>query len=194
MKPIFFRSGGEFRGWLEKHHSQASELLLGFNKTSSGKGGITYKQALDEALCFGWIDGVRTNVDADRYTIRFTPRKARSHWSRINIKRAAELKAERLMHAAGLDAYQRRDENKTINYSYEMHAATLGPEYEKRFKANKNAWAYFTSQAPYYQRWAKFWVMNAKKEETREKRMDSLIADSAAGRRLAASQPSRKTQ
>jgi uncharacterized protein YdeI (YjbR/CyaY-like superfamily) len=193
-KPVFFKSGAEFRAWLEKHHAKTSELLLGFHKTSSGKGGITYKQALDGALCYGWIDGVRTNYDAESYTIRFTPRKARSHWSRINIARAAELKAAGLLHSAGLDAYERRDENKTINYSYEMHAATLGLEYEQRFKAKKNAWAYFTSQAPSYQRWAKFWVMNAKKEETRERRLDLLIADSAAGRRLAASQPGRKTQ
>src|SRR6476660_3313186 len=134
-KPTFFKSGAEFRVWLDKHHAQTSELLLGFHKTSSRKGGISYKQALDEALCYGWIDGVRTNYDAESYTIRFTPRKARSHWSRINIKRAAELKAARLMQAAGLAAYEKRDESKTINYSYELQAATLTPAYEKRFKA-----------------------------------------------------------
>jgi uncharacterized protein YdeI (YjbR/CyaY-like superfamily) len=191
-KPTFFKSGNEFRAWLEEHHLHASELLLGFHKTSSGKGGITYKQALDEALCYGWIDGVRTNFNPESYTIRFTPRKAKSHWSRVNITRAAELKAAGLLHAAGLAAYEKRDENKTINYSYEMQAATLGPAYEKRFKANKNAWAYFTAQAPSYQRLAKFWVMNAKKEETRDKRLELLITDSAGGRRLAASTPGKK--
>jgi len=193
-KPVFFKSGEEFRAWLAKHHARTTELLLGFRKVSSGKGGITYKQALDEALCYGWIDGVRTNYDAESYTIRFTPRKTKSHWSRVNITRAGELKAAGLMHAAGLDAYERRDENKTINYSYEMQAASLGPAYEKRFKATKNAWAYFASQAPSYQRLAKFWVMNAKKEETREKRLELLIADSAAGRRFAASMPGKKNR
>jgi len=191
-KPTFFKSGIVFRRWLDKHHAKISELLLGFYKTSSGSGGITYKQALDEALCYGWIDGVRTNYDAESYTIRFTPRKAKSHWSRVNIKRAAELQATGLMHAAGVDAYKRRDESKTINYSYELSAATLTPAYEKRFKANKHAWTYFTSQAPSYQRLAKFWVMNAKKEETRDKRFELLIADSAAGRRLAASTPGKQ--
>ena len=194
MKPTFFKSGAAFRKWLDRHHAKTSALLLGFYKTSSGNGGITYKQALDEALCYGWIDGVRTNYGPESYTIRFTPRKAKSHWSRINIARAAELKAADLMHAAGLAAYERRDENKTINYSYEMRAATLGPAYERRFKANKKAWAYFTSQAPSYQRWAKFWVMNAKKEETRDRRFELLFADSAASRRRAASAPGKKSR
>ena len=118
MKATFFKSPVEFRRWLDRHHSTKNELLLGFHKTSSGKPGISYKQALDEALCFGWIDGIRTNVDRDRYTIRFTPRKPKSHWSRINISRAAELATAGLMHAVGIDAYEKRDESKTINYSY----------------------------------------------------------------------------
>jgi uncharacterized protein YdeI (YjbR/CyaY-like superfamily) len=187
--PTFFKSGADFRRWLDKHHTTNNELLLGFYKTSSSKAGITYKEALDEALCYGWIDGVRTNFDRDRYTIRFTPRKPKSHWSRINIRRAAELHASGLMHAVGIDAYEKRDESKTINYSYEMRAASLGPAYEKRFKANAKAWDYFKSQAPSYQRHAKFWVTTAKKEETRDRRLDILIADSAAGRRLAAATP-----
>jgi uncharacterized protein YdeI (YjbR/CyaY-like superfamily) len=193
-KARFFRTAAAFHAWLERNYASESELVVGLYKKDSDRPSITYPEALDAALAYGWIDGIRRGVDAESYTIRFTPRKARSHWSRINIARAAELKAASLMHSAGLDAYERRDESKTINYSYEMHAATLGREYEKRFKANKNAWAYFTSQAPFYQRHAKFWVMNAKKEETREKRLDLLIADSAAGRRLAASQPGRKAR
>src|SRR5262245_13642112 len=193
-KPTFLKSGAEFRKWLEKHHAKDGELLLGFYKASWAKDGISYKQALDEALCYGWIDGLRTNYDPESYTIRFTPRKTKSHWSRINITRAAELQAAGLLHAAGLAAYERRDENKTINYSYEMRAAALGRTYEKRFKANKKAWAYFTSQAPSYQRQAKFWVMGAKKAETRDRRFELLIADSAAGRRLAASTPGRKNR
>jgi len=189
MKPTFFKAGAQFRAWLAKHHSRSDEVLVGFYKTGSGKGGITYKQALDEALCYGWIDGVRRNYTPDSYTIRFTPRKPRSHWSRSNIARAHELKAAGLMHEAGFAAFERRDEGKTINYSYELRAATLTPAYEKRFKANKGAWAFFASQAPSYQRQAKFFVMSAKKEETRVRRLEILIADSAAGRRLAIASP-----
>ena|SRR5262245_60649877 len=184
MKPTFFKAGPEFRRWLEKNHGKQSELLLGFFKTSSGKGGITHKEALDEALCFGWIDGVGKNLSADSYTIRFSPRRPGSHWSRINIKRAHELTAAGLMHDVGLAVFERRDEGKTINYSYELQAATLTPAFEKRFKANKPAWAFFTSQAPSYQRVAKFFVMSAKKEETRARRLEILIADSGAQRRL----------
>lgn len=189
MKPRFFARGAEFRAWLEKHHATDRELLLGFYKTATGKRGMTYKEALDEGLCFGWIDGVRTNFDADSYTIRFTPRKPRSHWSRINIQRAGELKAAGLMHQAGIDAYEKRDESRTINYSYEMRAASLGAAYEKRFKANAKAWAFFQSQAPSYQRHARFWVTTAKQEETRDRRLAILIADSAEGRRLAVATP-----
>src|SRR5262245_10184991 len=183
MKPTFFKSGKDFRAWLEKHHAN-EEFLLGFFKVSSGKGGITHKEALDEALCFGWIDGVGKNLGPDSYTIRFSPRRSGSHWSRINIKRAHELNAAGLMHDVGLAAFARRDEGKTINYSYELKAAKLTPAYEKRFKANKTAWAFFTSQAPSYQRVGKFFVMSAKKEETRARRLEILIRDSAALRRL----------
>jgi uncharacterized protein YdeI (YjbR/CyaY-like superfamily) len=191
-KPTFFKSGAQFRAWLEKHHSNATELLVGFHKIGSGKGGIGYQHALDEALCYGWIDGVRRSHSADSYAIRFTPRKSGSHWSKINITRAHELKAAGLMHDVGLAAFERRDEGKTINYSYELRAATLTPASEKRFKANRAAWAFFTSQAPSYQRHAKFFVMSAKKEETRVKRLEILIADSAAGRRLAITSPGGK--
>jgi uncharacterized protein YdeI (YjbR/CyaY-like superfamily) len=184
VKPRFFRSGEAFRAWLERHHSAREELLLGFHTTKSRKGGITYKAALDAALCYGWIDGVRTNYDADSYTIRFTPRKSKSHWSLVNIKRASELTSLGLMQSAGLEAFERRDEGRTINYSYELRAAQLTAAQEKRFKGNPKAWAFFTSQAPSYQRGARFFVTTAKKEETRERRLDILIADSAQGRRL----------
>ena len=190
VKPTFFKSAKEFRAWLEKHHAK-EELLLGFFKVSSGQGGITHKEALDEALCFGWIDGVGKNLTADSYTIRFSPRRAGSHWSRINIKRAHELKAAGLMHAAGVAAFERRDEGKTINYSYELRAASLTPAFEKRFRANRTAWAFFTSQAPSYQRVAKFFVMSAKKEETRDRRLEILIGDSAAQRRLSITRDSK---
>jgi uncharacterized protein YdeI (YjbR/CyaY-like superfamily) len=180
----FFKRGADFRKWLERHHRVRPELLLGFFSTKSGRGGLTYRQALDEALCFGWIDGRRTNLDAVSYTIRFTPRTAKSHWSRVNITRALELRTAGLMAPAGLEAFERRDEGRTIDYSYELNAAALGPAAEKAFRANRKAWTFFESQAPSYQRVAKFWVTSAKREETREKRLAVLIADSARGRRL----------
>jgi uncharacterized protein YdeI (YjbR/CyaY-like superfamily) len=183
MKPTFFRSAKEFRVWLDKHHAK-DELVLGFFKVSSGKGGITHKDALDEALCYGWIDGVVKNLTPDSYTIRFSPRRAGSHWSRINIKRAHELKAAGLMHSVGASAFERRDEDKTINYSYELREAKLTRAQEKRFKESKAAWTFFTAQAPSYQRHAKFYVNQPKQEETRGRRLDRLIADSAAGRRI----------
>jgi len=176
--------------WLEKHHAK-DELVLGFFKVSSGKSGITHKEALEEALCYGWIDGVLKNLGADSYTIRFSPRRSGSHWSRINIKRAHELKAAGLMHAAGLEAFERRDESRTINYSYELRAAKLTPAFEKRFKTNKTAWAFFSSQEPSYQRGAKFFVMSAKKEETKARRLEILISDSAAQRRLSITRASK---
>jgi uncharacterized protein YdeI (YjbR/CyaY-like superfamily) len=183
VKPTFFNSAREFRVWLAKHHAE-DELVLGFFKVASGKGGITHKEALDEALCYGWIDGVGKNLTIHSYSIRFSPRRSGSHWSRINIKRAHELKAAGLMHAVGLAAFERRDEGKTINYSYELRAAKLTPAFEKRFRSNKTAWVFFSSQAPSYQRGAKFFVMSAKKQETRARRLEILIRDSAAQRRL----------
>jgi uncharacterized protein YdeI (YjbR/CyaY-like superfamily) len=189
LKPRFFKSGSDFRTWLERHHSKRSELLVGLYKTASGRGGTTYKQALDQALCYGWIDGVRKNVDTNSYSIRFTPRKPKSHWSLVNIKRVSELKALGLMHRAGLEAFDRRDEARTINYSYELSAADLGPAYEKKFKTNPKAWAFFESQARSYRRVAKFFVMSAKKEETRDRRLALLIADSARGRRIGITTP-----
>jgi uncharacterized protein YdeI (YjbR/CyaY-like superfamily) len=191
MTPTFFKTGAEFRAWLSKHHATRGELLLGFYTISSRKGGVTHKEALDVALCFGWIDGVGRNLTPDSYTIRFSPRRSGSHWSRINIKRAHELKAAGLMHDAGMAAFERRDEGKTINYSYELRAAKLTPAFEKRFKGNNAAWAFFTSQASWYQRHAKFFVMSAKKEETRERRLEILIKDSAAERRLSITRTSK---
>ena len=139
-----------------------------------------------------FIDGVGRNLTPDSYTIRFSPRRSGSHWSRINIKRAHELKAAGLMHDAGMAAFERRDEGKTINCSYELRAAQLTPAFEKRFKANNAAWAFFAAQAPSYQRVSRFFVMSAKKEETREKRLEILIRDSAAERRLSITRASKK--
>lgn len=187
--PTFFGSGDEFRTWLERHGGTAAELLIGFHTVASGRAGITYQQALDHALCFGWIDGVRRNLDATSYTVRFSPRQSRSHWSRINLARVAELKKLGLMTAPGLAAFARRGAVRTIDYSYELKAAALTPAFERAFRAKPKAWAFFESQAPSYRRVAVFWVMSAKKEETRARRFAALVKDSAEGRRVGLASP-----
>ena len=182
--PRFFTSPAHLRRWLEKHHAAQTELWVGFYKVGSGKGGITYKQALDEALCFGWIDGVRKSLDADSYVQRFTPRTPRSNWSAVNIARVGELQAEGRMHAAGLAAFARRDPAAPGRYSFEREAAVFDRASEQRFRANNKAWEYFSSQATWYRRVATHWVTSAKREETRARRLERLIADSAKGRRF----------
>jgi uncharacterized protein YdeI (YjbR/CyaY-like superfamily) len=181
-EPRFFRSAEAFRRWLESHHGRQDELLVGFYKKDSGCGGITYPEALDEALCFGWIDGVRRRVDDVSYSIRFTPRRKRSIWSRVNLKRVEALEALGKMHAAGLAALARREPERTGVYSFEDRPRELDPAYEAEFKHHPEAWANFQARAPYYRRTAIFWVMSAKKEETRRRRLATLIQDSAKGR------------
>jgi uncharacterized protein YdeI (YjbR/CyaY-like superfamily) len=182
--PRFFRSADELRAWLEKAHDSASELWIGFFNQRSGQTGITYKEALDEALCFGWIDGVRKSVDEGRYMQRFTPRQARSIWSLVNIKRVGELKALGRMCAPGLAAFARRDEKRSRVYSFERANVRLSGALERPFRANAPAWAFFQSQPPGYRRIATWFVMSAKKDETRLKRLATLIALSEKGRRL----------
>lgn len=182
-KPTFVASQAEFRKWLEKNHDRVTELWVGLQKTGSSQPGLNYKQALDEALCFGWIDGVRKSIDDSRWTIRFTPRKPRSIWSAVNIKRVGELKKLGLMKPSGLAAFEGRDEKRMGLYSFEQAPHDLAPEYEKQFRANKKAWAFYESQAPWYRRTAQHWVMTAKKEETRLKRLAVLIESSAKGKR-----------
>ena len=182
---MFFKSPLEWRQWLKGHHANTQELLVGFYKKTSGKPSITWPEALDEALSFGWIDGVRKSLDADSYTIRFTPRKPRSIWSVVNIKRAKELIKKRLMRPAGLNAFQERVKEKSGLYSFEQKKKPkLDELYEKKLRVNKKAWTFFQTQAPSYQRKASWWVMSAKKEETRLKRLATLIEDSQHGRRL----------
>jgi uncharacterized protein YdeI (YjbR/CyaY-like superfamily) len=183
-RPTFFRSPAEFRRWLERHHAEAPELWVGFHKKGSGRPSITWPESVDEALCFGWIDGVRYRIDDTSYRIRFTPRKPRSVWSLVNVKRVAELKKLGRMAAAGLAAFAKADPKRSRIYSYERQNATLDAASEKRFRANKNAWAFFKAQAPSYQRLTTYWVVSAKREETRRRRLVALIAGSAAGRRL----------
>jgi uncharacterized protein YdeI (YjbR/CyaY-like superfamily) len=180
----FFKSSNEFRKWLAERHDKTSELWLGFYKKKSGKASLTYQQALDEALCFGWIDGVRKSHDEDSYIIRFSPRKAKSIWSRINIKRVEELKRLGRMKPPGIKAFESRDPRKSGIYSFENAERKLNPAYEKRFKAYPKAWAFFQAQPPGYKRTATFWVMSAKKEDTRLSRLARLVADSDNGVRL----------
>ena len=186
MKPTFFKSPAELRRWFEKHHDKTQELWVGFYKKSSGKPSITWPESVDEALCFGWIDGVRKSMDDISYTIRFTPRKPRSTWSAVNIKRAQELADLGRMQPAGLKAFQERTEDRSRIYSYEQRQTVqLDDQHGKKLRANKKAWAFFQSQPPWYQQAAKWWVMSAKKDETQLKRLDTLIEDSANGRTIA---------
>lgn len=185
MKPKFFATPAAFRKWLEQNHDKAQELWVGFHKKSTGKPSITWPEAVDQLLCFGWIDGIRKSVDDRSYTIRVTPRKPRSNWSAINIKRVNELTKMGLMHPAGLKAFQAHDPKKSGVYSFERRPQKLDAKYEKKFRTNKKAWAFFQAQPPWYQRTAGFWVVSAKKEETRLKRLATLIEDSAQGKTIA---------
>ncbi len=187
MELTFFVSAAEFRKWLKSHHATHTELLLGFysKRKGLGLGGITYAEALDEALCFGWIDGVRRNVDDVSYSIRFTPRKNGSIWSLINVKHVERLLAAKRMTVAGIKAFEARQAHKTGIYSFEQKKHALEPAQEKQFRANKNAWAFWETQPPGYKRISMHWVTSAKQEATRARRLAQLIADSEAGLRLA---------
>lgn len=183
--PIFFASPAEWRAWLEKYHADTQELWVGFFKRNSGRPSITWPEGVDGALCFGWIDGVRKSIDAVSYKIRFTPRKPRSVWSAINNRRAIELSKLGLMHSAGLAAFQKRDGDRSAIYAYEQRKiAKLPPAFEKKFRARPEAWKFFQSQSPWYQRTSTYWVISAKKEETRSKRLATLIDCSARKRNI----------
>jgi uncharacterized protein YdeI (YjbR/CyaY-like superfamily) len=177
--PIFFANPSEFQVWLEKNHDKASEIWVGFHKKGSGKSSITWQESVDEALCFGWIDSIRKSVSNTSYANRFTRRKTRSTWSAINIKRAKELIRLGRMQPAGLEAFEHRSDDRSAIYSYEQRqTAKLSRDFEKRFRVNRKAWNFFQAQAPWYRRVAAFWVLSAKREETRLKRFAMLIEDS----------------
>ena len=181
----YFKSSSEFRNWLEKNHSKKQELWVGFYKINTNLKSISYKEAVDQALCFGWIDGIKKKVDELSYTNRFTPRKSRSNWSNTNIKRVGELLKLGLMHPAGIKVFNQRDKEKIKQYSYERKLQTLDKSYEQLFKTHSIAWSFFQSQPPSYQKVAVLWVMTAKKEETRLRRLNTLIKDSNNHKRLA---------
>jgi uncharacterized protein YdeI (YjbR/CyaY-like superfamily) len=183
-RPKFFSSPAAFRTWLEEHHTDEQELWVGFYKKGSGKPSITWPEAVDVALCFGWIDGVRKSLEDISYMIRFTPRKGNT-WSAVNIKRVRILTKMGLMRASGEKAFQQRDEERSKIYSYEQRkTAQLGAAYAQQFRANPKAWSFFRAQAPWYQRAATYWVISAKKEETRQKRLARLIEDSGKERTI----------
>lgn len=184
MKPTFFKTPSDLRKWFEKYHDREQELLVGFYKKDSGKPSITWPQSVDEALCFGWIDGIRKSLDEVSYTIRFTPRRARSTWSAVNIKRAGELTKQGLMMRRGLEAFAARQENRSGIYSYEQRSPELPDPYRRLFKKHKAAWNFFEAQRPSYRKTANWWVLSAKKEDTRLKRLDKLIDYSALGQTI----------
>jgi uncharacterized protein YdeI (YjbR/CyaY-like superfamily) len=184
LKPKFFRTPADFGTWLEKNHATATELWVGFYTKDSRKPSITWAESVDQALCFGWIDGIRKRVDEISYQIRFTPRRHGSIWSVINIKRAKELARQEQMRPAGLKAFAARIENKSGIYSYEQRSTELSQPYANLLKKNKAAWNFFEKQPPSYRKMIGWWIISAKKEETRMARLAKLISESAKGKRL----------
>lgn len=183
MQPTFFARPAAFRAWLRRHHRRQAELWVGFHKKATGRPSITYPEALDEAICFGWIDGVRRNVDRDSYEIRFTPRRPNSFWSAVNTRKAEALIKARRMRASGLAAFKARDAERTAEYSFERERR-FGPEELKTFKADRAAWSYFTALPPGYKRVSIWYVVSARREDTRARRLAQLMERSARGERL----------
>ena len=190
----FFRTQAELRRWFGKNYASEQELWIGFYKKDSGKGGVDYAQALDEALCHGWIDGIRKKLDDASYTTRFTPRKPRSIWSNVNVKHVDRLTKAGLMTPAGVAAYKLRDPARTGVYSFERETAELTPPMRKTLEKNATAAKFFDAQPPYYRRLAAFWVISAKREETRNARFDQLLALCAKELRLPQFIPVAKTK
>lgn len=184
MAATFFATPQEFRKWLEKHHTSEKELLVGFYKVGTKKPSMTWSESVDQALCFGWIDGVRKSINEHSYSIRFTPRKPTSIWSAINIKKVEELTKVGLMTLEGQKAFDLRKEEKSAIYSHEKEPTTLEPDYEKQFKANKKAWEFFNNQAPSYRKVMLHWIMSAKQEKTRLSRLEKTIRESEQQKRI----------
>lgn len=184
MTLTFFAKQTDFRKWLAKNHKKEKELLVGFYKVGSGKASMTWPQSVDEALCFGWIDGVRKRIDEESYSIRFTPRKPTSIWSAVNIKKIGELTEKSLMQPAGIEAFAKRTHAKSAIYAYENEPVNLSPAFETKFKANKKAWTFFTAQAPSYQKTIIHWIMRAKQEATQLSRLEKTMIESSNQKRV----------
>lgn len=184
METVFFARPTEFRTWLRRHHASKSELWVGFYKKQTGKPSLTWPESVDEALCYGWIDGIRKRIDDESYQIRFTPRRRGSIWSAVNIRRMEVLTNEKRMQPAGLDAFAARRENKSGIYAYEQRTECLPERYARRLRRNAAAWLFFQAQPPSYRKTIVWWVVSAKREETRRRRLDQLMAASTRGERL----------
>lgn len=184
MEERYFEDGAAFRRWLAKHHDSEEVLWVGYHKRATGRASMTWNESVDEALCYGWIDGLRQSVDDERYRIRFTPRKPRSIWSAKNIARVEELVEEGRMKPPGLAAFERRREHRSRRYSFEQGEIELPAEYRKKLRANREAWAFYTAQPPGYHRQTTWWIISAKRATTRERRLARLIEDSANGVRI----------
>jgi uncharacterized protein YdeI (YjbR/CyaY-like superfamily) len=184
MTPVYFKNQEEFRNWLEKNYKTETELLVGYYKVDSGRPGMTWSQSVDQALCFGWIDGIRRSIDKGKYCTRFTPRKPTSIWSKINIDKIGELKKKGLMRPSGIAAFNNRKKSKSGIYSFENQPATLSDGLEAGFKVNISAWDFFKSQAPSYQKMIIHWIMAARQEKTRLARLEKLISASEKQSRL----------
>ncbi len=194
MEPTFFSSASAFREWLEAHHATERELLVGFFKKGSGEPSMTWPESVDEALCFGWIDGVRKRIDDRSYTIRFTPRQPRSTWSKVNISRARELIEHGRMRPAGSAAFEARRENRSGVYSYEQRRPELEPPYDQLLRRDEAAWEFFQSQPPSYRKAVSWWIVSAKREDTRLRRLEKLRAHSARGQRIPESLPGKPSR
>lgn len=181
---LFFTSSQELRSWFETNHETAKELWLGYHRRRTGRPSVTWRDVVDQELCFGWIDSVRYSLDDDRSAQRITPRRKRSVWSAINIRRFEELDRQGLVHPAGRAAFEARDEARSRIYSYENRATALDEARESEFRRHRSAWTFFESQAPWYRRTASYWVMSAKRDETRDRRLSVLIAHSKKGERI----------
>jgi uncharacterized protein YdeI (YjbR/CyaY-like superfamily) len=185
MELQFFEAPEEFRSWLRQHHATADELWVGFYKKGSGRPSITWPEAVDEALCFGWIDGLRKSIDEVSYRIRFTPRRPGSTWSAVNVRRAEALVEAGRMEPAGLAAFTRRREDRTGSYSFEQGKVAFAEELEAELRGNAKAWEFFQAQPATYRKTVTWWVMSAKRDETRKRRLAALVRDSEAGQRIA---------
>ena len=184
VKATFFESQDEFRQWMESHHEKETELIVGFYKVDSGKPSMNWSQSVDQALCFGWIDGIRKSIDKESYSIRFTPRRSTSNWSAININKMEELTKAGLMKPAGLKAFSLRKENKSVIYTHGNGTVFLDSNYEKQFRENKIAWDFFKKQAPSYQKAIMRWILSAKQEKTRQSRLEKTIKESGKQKRV----------
>jgi uncharacterized protein YdeI (YjbR/CyaY-like superfamily) len=183
-EPRFFATRAKWRAWLERNHAKKTELVVGFHKVGTGRLSITYDESVEEALCFGWIDGVRRGIDETSYSMRFTPRRPKTYWSTVNLNRYAKLQAEGRVAPAGIEAYERREDDVDRRYSFERESIALDPDQVAALRANEAAWTFWEAQPPGYRKLATWWVVSPKREATRQAHLEKLIEHSAKGERI----------